>query len=100
VVTVGLGRLPVVTGRLPSCRGWDGHYDSVLRRKAWEAAHGGSDFRRDGALWQWLHDGEPFTAGGIRSWELGMLLNVLDIAEAEGRCPLHGPFSAALGTAS
>ena len=101
VVTVGLSRPPVVTGRLPSCRGWDGYYDSVLRRKAWEAAHGGgSGFRKDGCLWQWLWDDEPFTVGGVQSWELGMLLNVLDQAEAEGRCPMHGPFSAALGTAS
>jgi len=62
--------------------------DSVVRREAREASHPGSEFRRDGTNWYYLLGGEPVP--GVRAgWDLGSLLDALDKAEREGRCPLH-----------
>ena len=83
---------PVLTGQMESCRDWGRYYDSVKRRAAWQAAHPGYQFGLQGPDWCWHQNGQPPDDPRMRYWDLGMLLDMLDVMEKAGRCPLHGPF--------
>jgi hypothetical protein len=79
--TAGLGVIP----------GTDGDVDHVIRRQAWEREHeGGSVSREESAQLvyaaRWPDGSLAATAYG----KLGDLMDKLDLAEEEHRCPVHG----------
>jgi hypothetical protein len=78
--TAGLGVIP----------GTGGDVDAVVRSQAWEEAHPGGTAGRDehgqlGYTARWPGGQVAATAYG----SLGALMDRLDQAEGEGRCPVH-----------
>lgn len=80
--TAGIGLIP----------GTDGDVDQVVRKEAWEKAHGG-EIRLNDHAWTPLLDGWPFPFAegtGPSFLRLEGALARLDEAERQGRCPVHG----------
>lgn len=78
--TAGLGVIP----------GTDGDVDDVVRRLAWEQAHGGMIKLDDPRVLVYTARWRDGTVAGSAPGPLGHLMAGLDQVEAEGRCPVHG----------
>lgn len=82
--TAGLGIVPDAGGDV----------DQVVRREAWERSHPGGTIGHEvpgepGYTARWPDGAVAATAFA----SLAALMVKLDQAEAEGRCPVHGPSS-------
>ena len=67
----------------------NGHGDLVQRRRAWLATHPGGTIGRPRAD-QLVHAATVGAVEVARAYDdFCLLLDLLDKAEAEGRCPLH-----------
>jgi hypothetical protein len=78
--TAGLGVIP----------GTGGDVDDVVRKLAWEQAHGGAITLADPLVFLYEARWADGSAAGSARGRLGDLMAALDQVEAGGRCPVHG----------